>query len=276
MPLITPGTFTLRGFRVGTLGTNWFWGPSPPQYYCTLLGPTLPSVYETQLPTILDTSGHGTNLSNQNPPPGFTPTTDLVFNPALTGVNAPGAAGGSVGTIEYGTLTGPLFGFNGALPDNTSYFFLQTFLRITITAHGSSDAPSEMSDVTQLACSATVTGNYAILMDWWTIPAVDACGEPHTSQLQLAAAPPGDPWVATDDPTPTITVVTPSHGPTAGGTPITISGAGFGMGATVTIDGVAATFVVVVDQFTITCTSPAHGVGEADVVVTNLDGVSST
>src|SRR5262245_4447265 len=55
---------------------------------------------------------------------------------------------------------------------------------------------------------------------------------------------------------------------------ITIRGSGFGDGATVTFDGVAATGVVVVDQTAITCTPPVHADGFVPVVVTNLDGTT--
>lgn len=53
---------------------------------------------------------------------------------------------------------------------------------------------------------------------------------------------------------------------------ITIRGSGFGDGATVTFDGVAATDVVVVDATEITCTPPAHADGLVTVIVTNPDG----
>jgi hypothetical protein len=56
----------------------------------------------------------------------------------------------------------------------------------------------------------------------------------------------------------------------------TLTGSGFGDGATVTFRGVAATDVVVLDQTQITCTPPALADGFADIVVTNLDGVTGT
>jgi hypothetical protein len=56
--------------------------------------------------------------------------------------------------------------------------------------------------------------------------------------------------------------------------PITITGSGFGDGATVTFDGLAATDIVVHDQTRITCVPPDHPDGFADVVVTNLDGTT--
>lgn len=68
--------------------------------------------------------------------------------------------------------------------------------------------------------------------------------------------------------TPTITDITPSAGPTAGGTAVAIDGAGFAAGATVTFGGVAATSVVIVNAGRITCVTPAHAEGAVDVVVT--------
>jgi hypothetical protein len=72
-------------------------------------------------------------------------------------------------------------------------------------------------------------------------------------------------------PAPTVTSVTPFSGVTAGGTSVTIAGAGFQTGATVTFGGVAATGVVVVNATQITAKTPAHAAGAVDVVVTNPD-----
>jgi IPT/TIG domain len=68
---------------------------------------------------------------------------------------------------------------------------------------------------------------------------------------------------------PTVSSITPSSGPVAGGTGVTITGIGFLAGATVTIGGTAATKVVVVNSTTITATTPAGSVGAATVTVTN-------
>jgi outer membrane protein OmpA-like peptidoglycan-associated protein len=69
---------------------------------------------------------------------------------------------------------------------------------------------------------------------------------------------------------PTITTVSPSSGPIAGGTTVTITGTGFQAGATVLIGGVACT-VVTRTATQITCTTGAHAAGLTDVVVTNTD-----
>jgi hypothetical protein len=74
---------------------------------------------------------------------------------------------------------------------------------------------------------------------------------------------------------PTVSSVSPSSGPTAGGTPITITGTGFRAGATVTLGGNSATSVVVVNATTITATTPT-GAGTVSVQVTNTDTQSGS
>lgn len=73
-----------------------------------------------------------------------------------------------------------------------------------------------------------------------------------------------------------VTQVVPNFGPVAGGTNVTISGAGFLPGLTVRFGGTLATNVVVVDEFTITATTPAHAAGPVDVVVRNTNNTQST
>ena len=68
---------------------------------------------------------------------------------------------------------------------------------------------------------------------------------------------------------PTVTSVSPSSGPTVGGTAVTITGANFATGATVTFGGTAATKVVVVSSTSITATTPAGSAGAVTVTVTN-------
>ena len=77
-------------------------------------------------------------------------------------------------------------------------------------------------------------------------------------------------------PAPTVTGVNPNNGPTAGGTPITISGTNFVSGATATLGGTAATNVVVVNSTTITATTAAHAAGAVTVTVTNPDTQSGS
>ncbi len=75
-------------------------------------------------------------------------------------------------------------------------------------------------------------------------------------------------------PLPTITLLTPATGPTAGGTSVTITGTDF-KGATAVDFGVlpAATFAVV-SNTSITATSPVNVAGQVEVSVTTAAGTS--
>jgi|GEM_PF-473423 len=72
--------------------------------------------------------------------------------------------------------------------------------------------------------------------------------------------------------------ITPDVGPVQGGTNVTISGTYFQTTGTtaVTFDGLPATNIVVVDDQTITATTPAHAAGPVDVVITNPDSQTLT
>ncbi len=78
------------------------------------------------------------------------------------------------------------------------------------------------------------------------------------------------------NPAPTVSSVTPNSGATTGGTPVTIIGANFAAGATVTFGGAAATSITVTSSTQINAVTPAHAVGAVDVTVTNSDGQSGT
>ncbi|MGB2698247.1 MAG: Ig-like domain-containing protein, partial [Candidatus Zixiibacteriota bacterium] len=99
----------------------------------------------------------------------------------------------------------------------------------------------------------------------------DASGNytPHSDEASTSSSTPTAPVVAS---------ISPNTGSTVGGTSVTIKGENFdGNGVSVTIGGIAATSVVVVSPFEITCLTPAGSAGSADVVVTNIaSGLSSS
>ena len=64
---------------------------------------------------------------------------------------------------------------------------------------------------------------------------------------------------------PTIALIAPGSGSSLGSTAVTLTGASFVAGASVTIGGTAATSVTVVDPTQITLVTPAHTAGAADV-----------
>jgi acid phosphatase len=71
---------------------------------------------------------------------------------------------------------------------------------------------------------------------------------------------------------PSINAVAPDTGTAAGGTAVTISGANFAAGATVTFGGATATNVNVTSSGSITASTPSHAAGSVAVTVTNADG----
>jgi hypothetical protein len=75
-------------------------------------------------------------------------------------------------------------------------------------------------------------------------------------------------------PAPTVTGLNPTSGSTAGGTPVTITGANF-TGATTVKFGATSISFTVTNATTIVCTSPA-GTGTVDVTVTTSGGTSTT
>src|SRR5262249_30093645 len=83
-------------------------------------------------------------------------------------------------------------------------------------------------------------------------------------------------FTVTVTPPPSVSPVVPASGPTAGGTPVAIFGAGFTSPVSVTIGGIAPTNIVVVNSTKITATTAAHAAGPVNVVVTNPDGLSGT
>ncbi|MGE3856447.1 MAG: IPT/TIG domain-containing protein [Dehalococcoidia bacterium] len=73
-----------------------------------------------------------------------------------------------------------------------------------------------------------------------------------------------------------ISGVSPSSGPSAGGTSILINGAGFQTGATVTISGINVTGTVLSSSQIAASTPAVTGTGSVTVTVTNPDGTSAS
>ncbi|MGW1555224.1 IPT/TIG domain-containing protein [Streptomyces sp. NPDC002144] len=75
--------------------------------------------------------------------------------------------------------------------------------------------------------------------------------------------------------TPVVTGLTPSNGPTSGGTSVTLAGTGFTGATTVTFAGVPATSFTVNSASQITAVTPAGSAGAAVVTVTTPGGTSA-
>jgi hypothetical protein len=74
---------------------------------------------------------------------------------------------------------------------------------------------------------------------------------------------------------PDLNSVSPTSGPAAGGTSVTLSGSDLTGATSVTFGGVAATSVTVVNDETVTAVTPAHSAGVVDVAITTPNGSST-
>ncbi len=81
--------------------------------------------------------------------------------------------------------------------------------------------------------------------------------------------------VTIDAARPTVTEIEPAAGPTTGGTTVKIEGKEFLAGSTVTVGGVGASEVNVVDEEEVTAKTPAGVAGQQAVIVTDTGGSSS-
>lgn len=90
------------------------------------------------------------------------------------------------------------------------------------------------------------------------------------ARRQAADSPPSDPPPALAARV-AVSSVQPPTGFVEGGDAVEVLGIGFGPGATVTFDDLPATDVVVVSDTGLRCTTPAHGLGRARVVVSVPD-----
>ncbi|MET7688111.1 IPT/TIG domain-containing protein [Streptomyces sp. NPDC005483] len=75
--------------------------------------------------------------------------------------------------------------------------------------------------------------------------------------------------------TPSVTGLSPTQGPVAGGTTVTLTGTGFTGATAVRFDGTAATSFTVNSATQITAVSPAHATGAAAITVTTPGGTSN-
>lgn len=74
---------------------------------------------------------------------------------------------------------------------------------------------------------------------------------------------------------PTLSVISPASGPTAGGTSVTLTGTNLTGATGVTIGGIGATGVAINSATSITVTTPAHAAGSADITVTTPGGTAA-
>jgi sugar lactone lactonase YvrE len=119
--------------------------------------------------------------------------------------------------------------------------------------------------------------NQPILMATVTSTSITGTTPPHDAANVdvMVTTPGGSATLAnafTYVPPPTITMVQPTRGKTAGGDTISITGTGFDSSVAVTIGGNVATNIVVTSTTSLAGTTPAGNTGTADVIVTSAGG----
>jgi|GEM_PF-2792753 len=209
----------------------------------TYLRPGLAMVFAPTSIVAGATSTLTITLSNPNSTPA-TLTANLVdtFPANVFVATTPSAAT----NCSAGTLT--------AAPGSTS-----------ITFASGAGIPATGSCTVQVAVTSPVPGSYGNSL---------ATGSLQTN-LGSNAAPAAATLGVTALPPPTLTAISPSSGPAAGGTSVTITGAGFlAGGVTVAFGANPGTNVVVVSDTQITVSAPP-GTGTVDVRVTTPSGRTS-
>ncbi|MBO9534844.1 MAG: IPT/TIG domain-containing protein, partial [Solirubrobacteraceae bacterium] len=136
---------------------------------------------------------------------------------------------------------------------------------------------SDFTGATQVRFGATNASSFTVNDDS-TITATAPAGT-GTQNVSVTTPLGTSANTAADDytyvPAPTVTSLSPSTGPTAGGTSVTITGTNFTGASAVTFGGTNATSYTVVNSTTITATAPARAAGVADVRVSTTTGGQS-
>ncbi|MGE3076558.1 MAG: Calx-beta domain-containing protein [Dehalococcoidia bacterium] len=231
-------------------------------------------------------------------------TDSLVEGPEQFGLTLSGASGASLGAQNTATVTIDDDDGTGQIVfSSTSYAGLENGGAITITVNrtggtgggsvtyttSNGPAPSATAGVDYTATTGQLTwGTNDLTSKTFTVtPINDNLVEGGENVTLTLSAPTGgltigtpstSTLIITDDesPFPSITNISPGSGTTLGGTPVTISGVNFTGATSVTFGGLICGSIVVVNDTTITCVTPAHTAGAVDVIVTTPSGPSST
>jgi len=194
-------------------------------------------------------------------PPGSTGTVDIrVVTPG--GVSAASGADQFIYVVPVPTITG-LSATAGKITGGTTVNITGTnFTGATAVNFGSTPAASFTVNTATSITAVSPAGSAGTV----NVTVVTQYGTSATSSL--------DQFTLTS--APIVTSVTPSVGPTAGGTAVTIQGENFS-GVSVYFNGVAATGVSVsADGSSISATSPAGSAGTVHITVVSSGGTSAT
>lgn len=191
--------------------------------------------------------------------------------PVILAASVPGAVG-ATNMISNGTVTPPATGGGGPTITGVNPPSGPTTGGTVVTLTGTNFCPGATVTVNGVAATNVTVVNSTTIT--FTTPAgttgaatITVTCPAGTGTGTFTYFPPGT--------GPTITVVNPPAGPTTGGTVVTLTGTNFCPGAVVTVNGVTATNVTVVNSTTITFTTPAGAQGAATITVTCPAGTAT-
>src|SRR5580658_1755372 len=207
----------------------------------------------------------------------------VVSATEITATTPAGTAGAVTVTVTSG-------GQNGSLADGFTYVAPPTVTSVSPSSGSSLGGTAVTVTGTNFASGATVTfgagrqggdGNASatnvVVVSSTQITCTTPAG--NAGAVNVAVTVNGETGTLTNGFTyvaaPTVSSVSPSNGPPAGGTAVTITGTNFATGATVTFGSAAATNVTVVSSTSITATTPAGSAGAVTVTVT-VSGLSGS
>jgi hypothetical protein len=133
------------------------------------------------------------------------------------------------------------------------------------TVAGSPSTTIDVGNVTQ----RQFTGLQAGVTYYFRVKAYNTSNMESTASSEVSHTPPM-PVV------PTLSSISPTSGPSVGGTVITLTGTNFATGGTVRVNGVAATAFTFVSATQVRATTPAGSAGARTVQITNPDGQSAS
>lgn len=191
-----------------------------------------------------------------------------------------GGGGGGGGSSSGGTLTinGGSVNANSIQPTVQSSSGSQEYLVTISGLPGSAGVSYTVNGGSSVNCSTDASGNLYLWLPQTTGSATD--------EIQTTVTSSGAMYLATDQVSssnpnnftsyivPSITGISPTSGPEAGGTTVTISGSGFTGATAVHFGSTTGSSITVTDDNSLTVTSPG-GSGTVDVTVTGLYGTSA-
>ena len=252
--------------------------------YTYVAVPTVTSVSPSAGPTGGGTSVTitGTNLTGATAVKfGATNATSFTVNSA-TSISSTAPAG-SAGTVDVTVTTAGGTSATSA-NDNYRYAAAPTVASVSPTAGPTAGGTSVTISGTNLTGASTVkfgatTATSFTINSATSITATAPAGSAGTVDITVTT-PAGTSATSANDnyryaAAPTVTSVSPTDGPTAGGTSVTITGTNFTGATAVKFGATNATFVIV-NATQITATAPAESAGMVDMTVTTPGGTSAT